>query len=584
MVILFFLLALKEYTRVTATAVFDNPRNGGARFSVTGPVVTLTLKDELRYDGEGLLGKGQHDDREMREFHYQTTENVEGERSRGHRLESYRWFELSKLRPSWFLTAQSERAPVMPLWLPSLTAVKLVIAHDAPAASPTPQTLGNDGKLIESISLRQHTEDSKPWGWTSSPLQLLRRSLTRREDRYPTSTSAGCLMPTWLQGTLHFSRPIGDIFVQPSYTFTSDNRSATDANSPRGRLSLRFLRGTSLDVQMSLATNSVLVTVPDSSPLTSQSSLRNRLVVKGVNYLNLVESISGSFLFRLPFAAVSGLRLSPWLHRSMTHENYLRNSVRSAPFPSIATPGTPTVRSDDYFTWQQPAAESETPAVQQRIPPTTTVSAPSLPPVPVSSSSGGQIDFGCVAEAIAGGAGRTRAVLQLDWNSPSLAVVHSVDARHTVIPEICLRSGRIVYQWLIDFDQPASSASWLQDAVRWPMSSRILPGRFRRKQLEVARKQREQELLMFPDEVTVDETGAQGSPLEAQGSIGEGRLKRNGLLRTFVDPTRVIHVTWTDHSAADTGTWTTDLKIPLEESSFRGLLGADIRVRRQFCF
>lgn len=55
----------------------------------------------------------------------------------------------------------------------------------------------------------------------------------------------------------------------------------------------------------------------------------------------------------------------------------------------------------------------------------------------------------------------------------------------------------------------------------------------------------------------------------------------SGSIRTKVDPTQAVHVTWTD--LANTGRWVTDVRLPLAGTTLRHL-AADVRVRRQFRF
>jgi hypothetical protein len=55
----------------------------------------------------------------------------------------------------------------------------------------------------------------------------------------------------------------------------------------------------------------------------------------------------------------------------------------------------------------------------------------------------------------------------------------------------------------------------------------------------------------------------------------------SGSIRTKVDPTSAIQVTWTDKST--TGKWITDVRIPLVGTTLSSL-SADVRVRRQFSF
>jgi hypothetical protein len=121
-------------------------------------------------------------------------------------------------------------------------------------------------------------------------------------------------------------------------------------------------------------------------------------------------------------------------------------------------------------------------------------------------------DWACQIEAVTGGYGRTRAVLNLEWDAPTLSVVHQLDGRNTIAPTINLYNARIVYQW-------------------------------------------------------------------------NCLLGRSGLssVRTRVDPTSAIEVTWTDQSEGGGGSWVTDVRLPLEATTLQKL-AADVRIRRQFRF
>ena len=57
----------------------------------------------------------------------------------------------------------------------------------------------------------------------------------------------------------------------------------------------------------------------------------------------------------------------------------------------------------------------------------------------------------------------------------------------------------------------------------------------------------------------------------------------SSMIRTKVDPTSAIDVTWTDTSATDGGRWVTDFRLPLEGTTLQAL-ASDVRVRRQFNF
>ncbi len=45
------------------------------------------------------------------------------------------------------------------------------------------------------------------------------------------------------------------------------------------------------------------------------------------------------------------------------------------------------------------------------------------------------------------GSGRTAAVLNLNWDAPTLSVKHALDARNTIQPEISLLDAKILYNW-----------------------------------------------------------------------------------------------------------------------------------------
>ncbi|KAL3940769.1 MAG: hypothetical protein SGBAC_004751 [Bacillariaceae sp.] len=102
---------------------------------------------------------------------------------------------------------------------------------------------------------------------------------------------------------------------------------------------------------------------------------------------------------------------------------------------------------------------------------------------------------------------RTKTVLHLEHQNPTLKIVHALDDRHVIAPEISLYNAKITYQWDLRLD--------------------------------------------------------------------------SGSLRTFVDPTKAIQMTWTD--LTPTGRWVTDVKLPLVGTTWKQL-AADVRVRRQFRF
>jgi hypothetical protein len=253
--------------------------------------------------------------------------------------ESTRWIDVSNLRPHLVWGIQSQQSP-LPNWLPALTGLGATVGY-------------------------QYTD-----------LKTL---------------------PSWVEGTVKFSRPSGELQLEPSY----------EVKTGRTNLLVRVSRGSSY-----------------------------ALARLGSRQKNIVEAVRGSVLFNLPYASVSSVRLSPSID----------------------------------------VAEQ---------------------------------DMACVVEAVTGGSARTKAVLNLQYQNPTLAVVHALDDRNTIAPEISLYNAKIIYNWTV--------------------------------------------------------------------ALGNGSS-----LRTKVDPTSAIHVTWTDQSAAG-GSWVTDCKLPLEGTGLHAL-AADVRVRRQFRF
>jgi hypothetical protein len=107
------------------------------------------------------------------------------------------------------------------------------------------------------------------------------------------------------------------------------------------------------------------------------------------------------------------------------------------------------------------------------------------------------------------GSGRTATLLDLNWDRPTLSVVHALDEKNTIQPEISLYDAKILYNW----------------------SFKLMDG--------------------------------------------------SGIIKTRVDPTSAIQVTWIDQ--ARNGKWVTDFRLPLVGMG-GGPLTGDIRVRRQFVF
>jgi hypothetical protein len=60
-------------------------------------------------------------------------------------------------------------------------------------------------------------------------------------------------------------------------------------------------------------------------------------------------------------------------------------------------------------------------------------------------------DTTCVMEGVTG-SGRTKAILNLQWQNPTLTVVHALDERNTIAPEISLQTAKILYSWNVNLD------------------------------------------------------------------------------------------------------------------------------------
>jgi hypothetical protein len=102
----------------------------------------------------------------------------------------------------------------------------------------------------------------------------------------------------------------------------------------------------------------------------------------------------------------------------------------------------------------------------------------------------------CAVEAITGGAGRTKVILQLERQNPTLAIIYALDDRNVIAPQISLYDAKIVYQWNVDLgsgssvrtkvdpasaihvtwtDRSAVGGSWVTD-VRLPLEDRAIDG------------------------------------------------------------------------------------------------------------
>ena len=69
-------------------------------------------------------------------------------------------------------------------------------------------------------------------------------------------------------------------------------------------------------------------------------------------------------------------------------------------------------------------------------------------------------DFACQVEAVTGGFGRTRAVLNLERDEPTLSIIHALTQRHTIAPTLNLRypTTKLSYQWNVLLGRSGTSS------------------------------------------------------------------------------------------------------------------------------
>lgn len=361
-----------------------------ARFAVSGPVLTVTLKEpqtttttitsEPDASGSGTSSSTSQ------------TRNV---------LQRSNWIDLASLRPNLFWSIQSLAKP-LPNWLPSLQSIRANVGY-------------------------RYDEDT---AWT-------------KKKQQETSAIYQPLLPTFVEGTARFrnERLESEMMIQPSY----------ELQSQRANLVLQLTQGASY-----LLTRWT----------TRRSSRRQTYYVypdeddeKGEQIVPKATSTSSSTI------SSPGI----WKYLDMIRASYQVN------FPAGSSVSHIRITPSYDVTNQEPT---------------------------------------CVVEGVTGGSARTKAVLKLQTgaNPSTLTVVHALDDRNTIAPEISLRNAKITYQWNLALSLDGTSS-----------------------------------------------------------------------IRTKVDPTSAIQVTWTDTSTVDGGRWVTDIRLPLEGTSIRAL-ASDVRVRRQFNF
>jgi hypothetical protein len=299
-------------------------------------------------------------------------------------------------------------------------------------------------------------------------------------------------LPSRLEGVAKFSMPQGDIVLKPSLQLVAGVPTTTTTTTPitgtstssstgagparksgggsGGGRKLLLTKRYNLLVEASRGENSIAASL---GPTTSSSSTTTSSGAAGSGARSWLRCLRGSFGFPLPYQTVSHVQVSPVWDLDESSSSISSSSSSS----SSMTGGG-------------------------------------------GGGGSGSSAFSCRVEAVSGGAARTKALLHLEYQNPTLTVVHTLDNRNTVAPCICLYSGRIVYQW----------------------------------DLRLGR-----------------------------GGDRDNTNVNHSFLRTRVDPVSAIDFTWTDQSLTDGGLWETNVRLPLEGTTLEAL-AADVRIRRQFQF
>lgn len=88
----------------------------------------------------------------------------------------------------------------------------------------------------------------------------------------------------------------------------------------------------------------------------------------------------------------------------------------------------------------------------------------------------------CELEGITGGSSRTLAILKLNYHNPTLAVVHALDDRNTISPEIALYNAKIRYSWQVALPNGANIKARVDPTsaieVQWTDTSAADGGRW----------------------------------------------------------------------------------------------------------
>mmetsp|Transcript_5246 Transcript_5246/g.14739 ORF Transcript_5246/g.14739 Transcript_5246/m.14739 type:complete len:468 (+) Transcript_5246:136-1539(+) len=375
---------------ILALSLLLMPATTSARFprwEIQGPVVTILVKDRSSSNGDHPEGEIDMDDYD----------------SSIHTLDNQHSVSLSDLASSSGTTETTTTAPNLPL---SSTETNPITtgASGSTTTITTPNPKIPLARRILSLP-KKVVSQQQPRAWMNQLSSVRPKAVWTARTRepplpvwFPALQQLGAswgyeyhklkARPTWVEWTAKFSKgDLGDLWVQPSWDFWEQeqtkkqqllnkrrsskkgSKSATLGNSPF-HLQLQFARGSSF-LKARLSPRQRYSGTSPSHHFASSKAITKT----GIS--SLLESLSGSFTFDLPYSAVRTVRLTPHLDFA---------------------------NSDSY-------------------------------------------DFTCNVEARTGGAGRTKAVLHLEYENPTLAVVHQLDERNTVSPEIHIYNARIKYQW-----------------------------------------------------------------------------------------------------------------------------------------
>ena len=294
---------------------------------------------------------------------------------------------------------QSKKQPRSPTSSPSfLFPLKSLASSVYPKATWSIQT---SAPLLGRPALEEDetttTTTNKWWrpGWVPI-LHQIRANITYD---YKQCRSA----PSAMETTCHFQTRLGDVWLQPSWNLTSR----------QSDMSLSFLRGTSFVKARffgsSIPATSNHVAGNNNQPRQrsqQQQSQQQQSCRRGQRFFG-IRTLLGSFFFNLPYSAIQSIRINPLLDFSASYPDF-----------------------------------------QCQLEATTTTGLGGI----LSSANGGRRLPTATQAALS-----TKAILHLEYNNPTLTIIHPLNEWNTVSPKISIYTAKITYQWDVKFNDSGTS-------------------------------------------------------------------------------------------------------------------------------